>query len=55
QKTENELLKAKNFGRKSLDDIIKVLNDMGLDLGMNVDNFDQKYQQWLNRKDDHEA
>ncbi|MFO7801114.1 MAG: DNA-directed RNA polymerase subunit alpha [Desulfovermiculus sp.] len=55
QKTENELLKAKNFGRKSLDDIIKVLNDMGLDLGMKVDNFEHKYQQWLNRKDDHEA
>jgi len=55
QKTENELLKAKNFGRKSLDDIIKVLNDMGLDLGMRVDNFDHKYQQWLNRKDDHET
>ncbi len=55
QKTENELLKAKNFGRKSLDDIIKVLNDIGLDLGMKVDDFDQKYQQWLNRKDDYEA
>jgi DNA-directed RNA polymerase subunit alpha len=55
QKTENDLLKAKNFGRKSLDDIIKVLNDMGLDLGMKVDNFDSKYQQWLNRKDDYEA
>jgi len=53
--TENELLKAKNFGRKSLDDIIKVLNDMGLDLGMRVDDFDHKYQQWLNRKDDHET
>ncbi|MDZ7760971.1 MAG: DNA-directed RNA polymerase subunit alpha [Desulfovermiculus sp.] len=55
QRTENELLKAKNFGRKSLDDIIQVLNDMGLDLGMKVDDFDSKYQQWLNRKDDHET
>ena len=55
QRTENELLKAKNFGRKSLDDIIKVLNDMGLDLGMQVDDFEQKYEQWLNRKEDNEA
>jgi DNA-directed RNA polymerase subunit alpha len=55
QKSENELLKAKNFGRKSLDDILKVLHEMGLDLGIKVDNFEEKYQQWLKRKEDHEA
>ena len=55
QKTENELLKAKNFGRKSLDDILKVLRDMNLDLGMRVDNFEEKYKNWLQRKEDHEA
>ncbi len=55
QKTENELLKAKNFGRKSLDDILKVLHDMDLDLGMQLDNFEDRYQQWLQRKDNHEA
>lgn len=55
QKTENDLLKAKNFGRKSLDDILKVLHEMGLDLGMRVDNFAEKYQQWLQRKENHEA
>jgi len=55
QKTENDLLKAKNFGRKSLEDILKVLHDMGLDLGMKVDNFEEQYQKWLKRKEDHEA
>lgn len=55
QKTENDLLKAKNFGRKSLDDILKVIHDMDLDLGMEIDNFEEKYKQWLNRKDNHET
>lgn len=55
QKTENDLLKAKNFGRKSLDDILKVLRDMSLDLGMQIDNFEEKYKQWLKRKDNHET
>jgi len=55
QKTENELLRAKNFGRKSLDDILKVLNDMGLELGMKVDNYEEQYQQWLKGKDQDET
>ena len=55
QKTENDLLKAKNFGRKSLDDILKVLRDMNLDLGIQIDNFEEKYKQWLKRKDNHET
>lgn len=55
QKTESDLLKAKNFGRKSLDDILKVLRDMNLDLGMQIDNFEEKYKQWLKRKDNHET
>ena len=33
-KTEGELLKAKNFGRKSLNEIKEVLADSGLRLGM---------------------
>jgi DNA-directed RNA polymerase subunit alpha len=37
QKTEAEMLKTKNFGRKSLNEIKEVLNDMGLSLGMNLD------------------
>lgn len=55
QQTESDLLKAKNFGRKSLDDIIRVLEDMGLDLGMTVDNFDEKYQQWKKGNENYEA
>ncbi len=55
QKTESELLKAKNFGRKSLEDIIKVLKEMGLELGMKIDNFEEQYQKWLKRKARHET
>lgn len=37
QKTENEMLKTKNFGRKSLNEIKEVLSEMGLYLGMKID------------------
>jgi DNA-directed RNA polymerase subunit alpha len=37
QKTEPEMLKTKNFGRKSLKEIKEILGDMGLSLGMKVD------------------
>ncbi|MFO0746969.1 MAG: DNA-directed RNA polymerase subunit alpha [Myxococcota bacterium] len=40
QKTEAEMLKTKNFGRKSLKEIKEILADMGLSLGMKLDNFD---------------
>src|SRR5262249_39885550 len=36
-KTEAELLKTKNFGKKSLDEIKRVLGEMGLSLGMHLD------------------
>lgn len=36
QKTENEMLKTPNFGRKSLNEIKDVLNNMGLRFGMEV-------------------
>ncbi|RLA96506.1 MAG: DNA-directed RNA polymerase subunit alpha [Deltaproteobacteria bacterium] len=39
QKTEQEILQTKNFGRKSLNEIKEVLANMGLSLGMNVGNF----------------
>ncbi|NIO16311.1 MAG: DNA-directed RNA polymerase subunit alpha [Deltaproteobacteria bacterium] len=39
QKTEQEMLKTKNFGKKSLNEIKQVLEEMGLYLGMKVDNF----------------
>ena len=39
QKSEAEMLKTKNFGRKSLNEIKEVLTDMGLCLGMKLDGF----------------
>lgn len=36
-KSEVEMLKTKNFGRKSLNEIKDILNEMGLQLGMNID------------------
>ena len=36
-KTENDLLKTKNFGRKSLNEIKEILQTMGLSLGMSVE------------------
>lgn len=54
QRSEAEMLKTKNFGRKSLDEIKSVLLDMGLDFGMRVDNFEKKYQEWK-RKQQNEA
>lgn len=38
-KTEPELLKTKNFGRKSLSEIKDILHEMGLELGMHLDAF----------------
>ncbi len=38
-RSEAEMLKTQNFGRKSLNEIKDVLADMGLTLGMNLDNF----------------
>src|SRR5580698_5342731 len=37
QKTESEMLKTKNFGRKSLNEIKDILHKMGLSLGMKFD------------------
>ena len=39
QKTEAEMLKTKNFGRKSLNEIKAILEEMDLSLGMKLDNF----------------
>ncbi len=40
QKTDNEMLKTKNFGRKSLNEIKEVLASMDLSLGMDLVGFD---------------
>jgi DNA-directed RNA polymerase subunit alpha len=37
QKTEAEMLRTKNFGRKSLNEIREILANMGLSLGMRMD------------------
>jgi DNA-directed RNA polymerase subunit alpha len=39
QKTEQEILATKNFGRKSLNEIKEILNEMNLSLGMKLENF----------------
>jgi DNA-directed RNA polymerase subunit alpha len=38
QRAEQDMLRIKNFGRKSLTEIKEVLTDMGLSLGMRLDN-----------------
>ena len=42
QKTEAEILATKNFGRKSLNEIKEILSEMGLGLGMKLDNWPPK-------------
>jgi len=42
QKTEAEILATKNFGRKSLNEIKEILSEMGLSLGMKLDNWPLK-------------
>jgi len=42
QKTEPEMLKTKNFGRKSLNEIKELLVSMGLSLGMTLENFPER-------------
>lgn len=46
QRTEAEMLKTKNFGRKSLKEIKEILSDMGLSLGMKIDNWPQMLERW---------
>jgi DNA-directed RNA polymerase subunit alpha len=41
QKSEAEMLKTKNFGRKSLNEIKEILEGMGLSLGMKLDDWPQ--------------
>lgn len=43
-KTEGEMLRTKNFGRKSLNEIKEILAGMGLGLGMKVDNIMKQIQ-----------
>jgi DNA-directed RNA polymerase subunit alpha len=50
QRSEAEMLKTQNFGRKSLNEIKDILADMGLTLGMKVDNFpDPEYLRMIQK------
>ena len=46
QKTEQDMLKTKNFGRKSLKEIKEILSTMGLGLGMKFDNWPSMLERW---------
>ncbi len=46
QRTEQDMLKTKNFGRKSLKEIKEILASMGLSLGMKIDNWPQLLERW---------
>jgi DNA-directed RNA polymerase subunit alpha len=39
QRSEQEMLKTKNFGHKSLNEIKEILREMGLELGMRIEHF----------------
>lgn len=50
QKSEAEMLKTQNFGRKSLNEIKDILAEMGLTLGMKLDNFpDPEYLKMIEK------
>jgi len=49
QKTEGEMLTTKNFGRKSLNEIKDILNQMGLSLGVKVTNFDPENAEMIKK------
>lgn len=44
-KTEGEMLRTKNFGRKSLNEIKEILSRMGLGLGMKIDSIMKEIQE----------
>ncbi len=46
QKTEADLLKTKNFGRKSLKEIKDKLSELGLNLGMHIENWTVLLDRW---------
>jgi DNA-directed RNA polymerase subunit alpha len=46
QRTEQDMLKTKNFGRKSLKEIKEILSNMGLSLGMKIENWPQMIERW---------
>lgn len=55
QRSEAAMLKTKNFGRKSLDEIRRVLESMDLRFGMTDEVVEKKFQELLKRKERNEA
>ena len=54
QKTEAEMLKTKNFGRKSLNEIKEIIHEMGLDFGMKIEGLPSRAeldQRWAKEKE----
>ncbi len=50
QRSEAEMLKTQNFGRKSLNEIKDILAEMGLTLGMKIENFpDPEYLKMIQK------
>jgi DNA-directed RNA polymerase subunit alpha len=45
-RTENEMLKYRNFGRKSLSELNEVLTNMGLSFGMDVEEYDKEMEKY---------
>ena len=55
QRSEAEMLKTQNFGRKSLNEIKDILSEMGLSLGMKLDSFpDAEYLKLIQKGQDDE-
>ena len=53
-RSETEMLKTKNFGRKSLNEIKDILSEMGLSLGMTIDGFDaEKFRKDMDNQQRH--
>jgi DNA-directed RNA polymerase subunit alpha len=44
QRSEAEMLRTKNFGRKSLNEIKEILTEMGLALGIKIENFPPRHE-----------
>ncbi len=53
QKSEAEMLKTQNFGRKSLNEIKDILSEMGLTLGLSIDGFpDSEYLKMIEKSEE---
>ena len=50
QRSEQDMLKTKNFGRKSLKEIKEILTNMSLSLGMKIDNWPALIERWNAQK-----